>query len=322
MIYLVISPQTIQIKSQTNKILKEVLGDDYSDFSVSRIDGTQEELDNIIMEMSQLPFGSDKRCVVVENPIFLTNNKIAFDSPRQESELTELIKRPIDEINVIFTIETAALNKKSKFYTLIEQNKGKIFDCLDIPKEKMPEYIEKYVEKRESSIDHNAAVELAKRINGDLNILVNECAKLLLYTDHIKLTDVLMMVNKPLEDNVFAISNALLKGENMLAYDIYLDLKVANVEPITLIGMLANQFRFVSQVQYLNIDRGMSIEEMAKKMQTSDVRVKIALQNARKFTPMMLQDILLRLSYLDRDIKSGSIDRFYAFELFLINFKV
>lgn len=322
MIYLVISPQTIQIKSQTNKILKEELGDDYSDFSVSRIDGNQEELDDIIMEMSQLPFGSDKKCVVVENPIFLTNSKLTFDNPLQENELSELIKRPIDEINVIFTIETALLNKKSKFYILIEQNKGKIFDCLDIPKDKMPEYIEKYVEKRDGSIEHNAAVELAKRINGDLNILVNECAKLLLYSDHIKLTDVLTMVNKPLEDNVFAISNALLKGENMLAYDIYLDLKVANVEPVTLIGMLANQFRFVSQVQYLNNDMAMSNAEIGKTLQTNDIRVKIALQNARKFTSTKLQDILFQLSNLDKDIKSGTIDRFYAFEIFLINFKV
>ena len=322
MIYIVISPQSVQTKSQVNKILKTRLGESYDDFNVSRLDSSQDEMSDIITEMNQLPFGAEKKCVVVDNPPFLIDAKYKFEQAQMEKELTNTIQNPIDEIDVIFTVDSSLVNRKSKFFTLIEQSGGQILDFIDIPKEKMPEYIERYIEKHDGFIDHNAAVELSKRINGDLNALVNECGKLLLYNDHIKLVDVLTMVSKPLEDNVFSISNALLRGENMHAYDIYLDLKTANVEPVTLLSMLANQFRFIFQVKYLLKIKGLSNSEIASELKATDIRIKIAIQNSRNFTLEKLESILLKLSNLDKDIKSGQVDRFYAFELFLINFKL
>ena len=107
---------------------------------------------------------------------------------------------------------------------------------------------------------------------------------------------------------------------NMQAFDIYRDLRTANIEPVMLISMLGNQFRFVYDVKVL-FDSGLQLQEIAKQFKTSEIRVKIASQNAQKYSCDRLLDILFELADLDYKIKSGQVDRFYSFELFLINFK-
>ena len=128
------------------------------------------------------------------------------------------------------------------------------------------------------------------------------------------------MVAKPLEDDAFQMSNALFRGENDVAISIYRDLKMIGQKLVdSLIPMLASQFRFISEVCYLN-STGLEKEEIAKELETSPVRVKIALKNSRNISRKQIANALDKLYNLDLQIKSGQIDRSYGLELFLINF--
>ena len=128
------------------------------------------------------------------------------------------------------------------------------------------------------------------------------------------------MVAKPLEDNAFEISNALLKGDNGTAISVYRDLKLQGQRLVdSLIPMLANQFRFISQVCYLD-SKGLNADEISKQLTTSVGRVKITLKNSRNISRKQIAGALEKLFNLDSQIKSGQIDRSYGMELFLINF--
>ena len=128
------------------------------------------------------------------------------------------------------------------------------------------------------------------------------------------------MVAKPLEDDAFQMSNALLRGDNGVAISIYRDLKLLGQKFVdSLIPLLANQFRFISQVCYLD-SKGLEKEDIAKELSTSPVRVKITLRNSRNFARKQIAGALDKLYNLDSQIKSGQIDRSYGLELFLINF--
>lgn len=302
------------IRKHLNKILKERL-ENPDDFNVVKIDLEESPIDEVIYEASSLPLGYDKKVVVVDNCGFLTKDV----EEKDETKILDLLSQIADDIDLVFILRSEKVDKNGKIFNFIKDN-GQIFEFLNIEKDQWPLYIKKYFKGKNIEITPDAVEEIANRIDGDLTRFINEAEKLSLYKSTITLSDVLLMVNKPLEDDAFQMSNALFRGENSLAISIYRDLlKLGQKFVDALIPMLASQFRFISEVCFLD-SRGLEKEEIASQLGVSPVRVKIALKNSRNVSRKQIAHALSDLYDLDVQIKSGQIDRSYGFELFLINF--
>lgn len=312
--YILYGSQYIAIRRHLTKVLKECVKEP-DDFNTIKIDYSESSIDEIISEASMMPLGYDTKAVVVDNATFLT--KEGKDEEKQK--LLECIKDNPDEINCIFILRSDKLDKNGEIAKYIDSVHG-VFEFLDLTKEQWPEYVRKYFKKREVEIEPDAVHELVARVDGDLTRFVNEADKLCLYKDKITLSDVLLMVAKPLEDDAFQMSNALFKGDNALAISIYRDLKMLGAKATdALIPMLATQFRFIAQVCYLD-NRGLDKPQIAKELGVSEGRVYMAMKNSRFLSRRQIAHALDDLYNLDAQIKSGQIDRSYGLELFLINF--
>lgn len=317
MIYLFLSKQKIERKAPIQKLCKEKLGE-VNNFNFVKIEGTSDNIGDIIFESNSMPFGSENKIVLIDSPFFLNDKNPKFNEQDDFEKLCDVLKHPCDEIDLVFSCDLDNYKKGcNEAVKLIEKGNVEIIDSNVDFKTR----IIKRVQNRGGVIDSNAAEELAKRLNGNLEAMVSETNKLMLYTDHIKLIDVIKLVAKPLEENVFSLCNALVRGNNMLAFDVYRDLKVTNVEPVTIISILGNQFRLINNVKFLHKE-GKSLQDIANELKINEVRAKITLQNANKISAIQLNNIIKDLAELDMKIKSGETDRFYAFELFLINFKI
>ena len=66
-------------------------------------------------------------------------------------------------------------------------------------------------------------------------------------------------------------------------------------------------------------DKGYSENNIANELSCRPFRAKMALEKVYRLTKMDLTSILEELSSLYIKIKSGEIDRFIGFELFLLN---
>ena len=302
------------IRKRLNKILKERLGE-VDDFNVVKIDLDESSLEEIAYESSSLPLGYEKKAVVVDNCLFLTSDVESKD----EEKVLEILKNSSDDIDIFFILKNDKVDKKGKIFNFVKEH-GQVLEFLNISKEEWPLYIKKYFKNKDIEITSEAVEELSNRVDGDLNRFINEAEKLCLYKNPITVTDVALMVAKPLEDDAFQMSNALFRGENGVAISIYRDLKLLGQKSTeTLIPMLASQFRFISQVCFLD-SKGLEKEEIAKELSANPFRVKMALKNARNVSRKQIANILDKLYNLDSQIKSGQIDRSYGLELFLINF--
>ena len=302
------------IRKHLNKILKERLGD-VDDFNVTKIDFEESSIEEIGYEASTLPLGYEKKAVVVDNTNFLTKEV----DPKDEQKIIEILKKSIPEIDLIFIYRDTKVNKNGEIFNYIKEN-GQVLEFLNIEKEQWPIYIRKYFKNKNVEITSEAINELSSRVDGDLTRFINEAEKLCLYKNSITLSDVALMVAKPLEDDAFQMSNALFRGENGVAISIYRDLKLQGQKFVdTLIPMLASQFRFISEVCFLD-SKGLDKDEIAKELSVSPIRVKIALKNSRNIARKQIANALDKLYNLDLQIKSGQIDRSYGLELFLINF--
>lgn len=311
--YILYGSQYPRIARHLKKILKERLKEP-DDFNVTKWDASEDDVDEIISDMSLLPLGYDRKAILIDNADFLSNN----GDKKILEKFTNEIKND-DSIDVIFILRDSSINEKCELVKRINLE-GEVVSFKDISKEEWPIFIKKYFTDRGVSIDVDAINEVNNRVHGDLNLFFNEANKLILYKDHISLIDVTLLVSKPLEDDVFQISNALFRGDNASALEIYRDLKLlGNKLTDSLIPLLASQFRFISEVRFL-VKRGLSNSDIASELGVNEFRVKYAIRNSKYLSPRQIAHVLDDLYYLDYQIKSGQIDRSYGFELFLINF--
>ena len=312
--YIIYGPQYQMIKRRVKKVLSERLGE-VDDFNVIKFDFNNEIIDEIVDEASMLPLGYESKAIIIDNATFL--------EPKGNKEANEkffkLIQDNPDNINILFILRNENIDKNNEIFKFIK-NSGHIFELLNLTKEQWPEYINKYFNERNVQIDRDAVEELSSRVDGDLTRFINEADKLCLYKDHLTLTDITLMVAKPLEDDAFQITNALYRGDNAAALSIYRDIRLQGSNSTDgLIPMLGNQFRFSSQVMFL-YGRGLDYKEIAKELNANEFRVKITIRNCRNLSRRQIAHALDDLYYLDYQIKSGQINRFYGLELFLINF--
>lgn len=321
MIYLIYGNQTPSIKSRIKKIVKERLPE-HDDMNLVKFDASNVLIQEIIDEANYLPLGYDHKIVVADNCYFLMKQKgkNKIESDQVYSELINFINHPSDECDLILTVPTLSVAATSDIYKLIKE-KGSIMEIPDLDQKGWKDGVRRYcLENAGLSIDNDAINELADRTSGDVALLQTSVAKLALYTDHVTYDDVVLMVVRPLDENTFLIFNHLIQGKNELAVKLFRDLRVTNIEPVTLISMLGNQFRLLNQVMFLNRS-GMSEEDIAKELNIKPIRVQILKKNSFSISEKAIHRALKDLFELDLQIKSGLVDRFYAFELFLINFK-
>lgn len=324
MIYFIYGNQSPTIKSQIKKIVASTLGNDVDEFNYVKLDGFNVTVQNAVDECRYVSLGYDKKVVSLENCYFFIKpkprNKIEAD--QDYNELEKYIKENAEDDSCAFilSVVSSTLDEKNKIFSLLKE-KGKIIQIVDPDEKNFLEYIKNYCAKYEINIDKDAIIELANRTDGDVALFKNSISKLALYTDHIRYADVVKMVTRRLEDNAFYLSNMLIEGRNAEAVALFRDLRVSNVEPVTLIGQLANQFRLLNQIRYLLRKKKMYQEDVAKELKIKPGRVYVLSKSLSLISEKAIVRTLEDLYNLDLQIKSGLVDRFYAFELFLIEFK-
>ena len=321
MIYLIYGNQTPSIKSRVKKIIKENLPEN-DEMNLVKFDASNVLVQEWIDEANYIPLGYDHKIVIAENCYFLLKSKPKnkIESEQNYGELMNFLLHPSEECDLILTVPSLAISTTNDFYKQIKET-GKIIEIPDLDQNGWKDGVRRYcLENAHLKIDRDALDELADRTAGDVALLQTSVAKLSLYTEHVTYEDVVLMVVRPLEDNAFLIFNHLIYGNNADAVKLFRDLRVSNVEPVTLISMLGNQFRLLNQVFYL-YKNGRSDDEIAKELNIKPGRVYILKKNTSLISEKAIHRTLNDLFELDLQIKSGLVDRFYAFELFLINFK-
>ena len=325
MIYLIYGNQSPTIKSQINKITKAFLGEgNVDDFNFVKIDGHNVLVQDAVDECRYVSLGYDKKVVSLENCYFLLKpkprNKIEQD--QNYDVLKKYISESFDDTDSTFimSVTSLSIDDKNQIFNLVKE-KGKLIEIADPDEKSFLEYVKSYCAKYNINIDRDALSELAVRTDGDVALFKNSIEKLTLYTDHIKYKDVVLMVTRKLEDNAFLLSNYLIEGRNVDALALFKDLRVSNVEPVTLISQLANQFRLINEVRFLLRVKRLSQDEVAKELKIKPGRVYVLSKNLSLISEKAILRALDDLYELDYNIKSGQVDRFYAFELFLLEFK-
>jgi DNA polymerase-3 subunit delta len=168
-------------------------------------------------------------------------------------------------------------------------------------------------------IDKKAFDMLVSRLPISVGNWKQELEKLKLYPGKLDQAAVKALICKPLENDIFELSKAIVNHDVNRAMTIYQDLTIiAKTDPASLMGLVAYQFRFMCQVQNL-AEHNYSISAIADQLGCKSYRVTMTLQSAVGMSTMDLLQILDRMAKLDKDIKTGNVDKQAGMELFILD---
>ncbi len=310
MIYLIYGSD---IEFAINKEIKNALKENsinVDEFAATSYEYPNASIQEIVDDCLTIPFLTDKKGIIVKNCSFL--NKETNDV----KPLIEYVKSP-SNTTVLILIYKGSINEKLEVVEEIKKV-AKLCKINEISAKEWPQVINQLINQYNLEIDDDAREEFINRTSGNLDRVLKQLSKLKMFNGFITKEIVVSMVDRPLEDNMFGMVDALLDGKIDEAIKIYNDLKIQNTDPIILVSGLATQFRFLYQVKHLH-EQGYNNDEVAKELDNiKPGRVYYALKKIGYHNENEIMDILNELADLDEKMRLSEIDKYMAFEMFLV----
>ena len=170
------------------------------------------------------------------------------------------------------------------------------------------------------NIDYKTINLFIDRIGNNPLIIQNEINKIKIYKGNDKnITDedILNLTIKLIEIDIFKLIDYIVKKDKEKALELYYEMLKMNEEPIKIVVILANQFRIMYQAKEL-FKKGYSEKDIASILKIHPYRVKLAIQNGRNYTSETLLKYLNDLANIDIGIKTGTLNKDLALELFIL----
>lgn len=276
---------------------------------------TEHPFDIIIQECEAIPFFSEYRFVIFKNAYFLTSSTVR--KALKEEEVTVLFKKIKEaDSSTIFVFFQESLDSRKKIVKNLKKE-AEFLEFKPLNDIKLRSSIQNAFKSRNTTIEEEALELLMKRVPHQLLQIEREVEKLSLAGSLVTYDMVDTLISKPIEENVFELSNSILQRDQKKAFAIYKDLMLKNEEPIKLIVMIANSMRLLYQVMVLD-RKGYNDQEIAKYLAINVYRLRYIRQDKASYDINDLLYFINELAILDTAIKQGKIDKKLGFELFLM----
>ena len=100
--YLVLGTESFLQDQVRAEILKKIQVTEKDDLNFLRFDMNHSSIEEVIAEAETLPFFGEQRVVFVENPYFLTGEKVTNGMEQNIDLLVDYLKEPLDSTVLVF----------------------------------------------------------------------------------------------------------------------------------------------------------------------------------------------------------------------------
>jgi DNA polymerase III subunit delta len=316
-IYVLYGEEKKLIEIEKDKIVKELISDDNDNNNISKYNLLQTTIDEVIEDAATIPLLSDKKIIIANDAFFLTATDVTSNINHNIDKLIKYINNPNPETTLIFILNHNKLDERKKIVKEIRK-KTIIKEFAKLNQKGLLICAKNSFKENGYKIDDDALNLLVNRVENSLEILMQEMDKLMMYKvdeKEIFQVDVDDLVPKPISDNIFDLTNAVVERDLEKTLELYEQLLVRNEEPIKIIVILANQFRLTYQTKRLK-KKGYSDQEIADKLGIHPYRIKLA--SEINLSENTLLNYLEKLADLDIGIKTGKINKDVGLELFFL----
>ncbi|CCY46937.1 dNA polymerase III delta subunit [Firmicutes bacterium CAG:822] len=305
MVYLLYGTKDFEIEEEIKKLSKGI-----DEMNISKYDLNNDMLSLALEDAKTMSLFGDKKLVIVDNANMFTG------STSKDSELIEEYLNHINEnTTLVLIVHNDKLDTRKKITKLIKKV-GKVqefndeLDTTSLVRRLFKDY----------NIDYKTIQLFIDRVGNNPLIIQSEINKIKIYKDNdknITEEDILNLTAKLIEIDIFKLIDYIVRKNKEKALELYYEMLKMNEEPIKIVVILANQFRIMYQSKEL-LKKGYSEKDIASTLKIHPYRVKLAIQNSRNYTSDILLKNLNALADIDIGIKTGTINKDLALELFIL----
>ena len=305
MVYLLYGTKIFQIEEEIKNLCKNI-----DEMNISKYDLNNDIFSLIIEDAQTVSLFGDKKVVIADNANMFTG------ITSKDSELMEKYLNNINENTIlILTVHNDKLDSRKKITKLINKvGTVKAFndelDTNSLVRRLFKDY----------NIDYKTIQLFLNRVGTNPLIIQSEINKIKIYKGNDKnITDedIIKLTTKLIEIDIFKLIDYIVKKDREKALELYYEMLKMNEEPIKIVVILANQFRIMYQSKEL-LKKGYSEKDIASILKIHPYRVILAIQNSRNYTSEMLLKQLNNLADIDIGIKTGTLNKNLALELFIL----
>lgn len=304
--YLIEGSDYISVNNKISEIIKK---NGFSDASISKYDLSEGLLDDALEDLNTYGLFSDKKIVIINN---FDKMDPLFNKPE---ELLKYVENS-SSLNLLFVVSDKYDDRKKIIKDL--KKKMKFIKISTDPVVFTKSCLEGY------KVENGVINLLVNNTLGDVTRLYNECNKLKTYKindKYISKDDVEELSFKKLGDSTeitFQFSRALAEKDKKSALILYQELLNYKIEPLSIIGLLASQFRIMYQVKSLE-EKNMRNDEIASSLKEKPYRITKTRELTRYYSKKEILDLMIKLEDIDLKIKTTSVDANTLVQLFILN---
>ncbi len=301
-----------------NKLKQTISALGLDEFNVTHYDLEEQSLEDALADASTIPFMREDKMVVLHNAYFLSPKKSTLSHNLEAFK--RYLEHPASHTHLILTVPGETLDKRLDIVKKLK-DQAEMIEAKKQSAEDLGAWMKRQFAKAGLSIDHEAYVELLKRVGHHTEVAYLEVRKLLLYAQdlkHISLATIQHVITRNLESDVFEILNAMLRGDKKAALKTYHDLVTNSEDPLRILSLIISKYREINTTQRL-LQQGASQEEIQHHFNVKSGRAYFMVQNAREVEAHHVQAHLTRLESYDYQIKTGYLEKRLAVELFILS---
>lgn len=279
--------------------------------NVSRLDGRSTNLEDLLTEVSAMPFLAKRRMVVFSHPL------ARFNNPDARNKFVDLLNQ-VPQSTALLLVEHKSLTnekdrRRSKLHWLEKwagANPERAYiRAFPVPKGgEMVRWIQGHAESAGGKFTLQAAALLGSLVGDDPRLADQEIHKLLAYVNYsreVEPDDVENLTAVIPQGDIFVMVDALGNQDGKRAMDM-LHRLLETQQPISIFGMVVRQFRLILLAREV-MDRRGGVQDVAEKLSVHPYVAKKVTSQASHFTLPVLEMVYHRLLDIDEAVKTGQI---------------
>lgn len=296
---------------------------DSSDLNYSYFDMKETPYAEVELDLVSLPFFADEKIVILDHLLDLTTAKKRVLTDEDLKQFESYLEMPSESTKLVIFAE-GKLDSKRRLVKLLKRE-AQIIEAATPKDQELKRFFASQAQELGLKFVGDALDQLLLKSGYDFGELQKNLALLQAYKEdgQITLEDVEEAVPKTLQDNIFDLTQMILKRQIDQASNLVKDLRLQGEDEIKLIAIMLGQFRLFTQVKILSEEGQIesqivtSLSDLSGR-KINPYQVKFALRDSRRLSLSFLKQAMITFIETDYAIKSGKYDKDYLFDLALL----
>ena len=299
------------------------IGYDPSDLNYSYFDMKEASYDEVELDLVSLPFFADEKIVILDHLLDVTTAKKRNLTDEDLKQFENYLENSSESTRLVIFAE-GKLDSKRRLVKLLKRD-AQIIEATTPKEQDLKRYFSGQAQELGLHFVGDSLDQLLLKSGYDFGESHKNLALLQAYKENgqITLEDIEEVVPKSLQDNIFDLTQMILKRQIDQARNLVKDLRLQGEDEIKLIAILLGQFRMFSQVKICS-EEGQSESQIVVSLsdlsgrKVNPYQVKFALRDSRRLSLSFLKQTMMTFIETDYAIKSGTYEKDYLFDLALL----